>query len=307
MPSKIPKRETKLLKEYLDFLRHHQCSAEATIVIRKSFVTPFLLQLNEIARPSKLKALSAKTIHDYIIKTAAPLHRASKKHLSSTMRSFLRFAYIRGYLNCDLVPAVPVILTRKLDRLPESVPWENIQKLLTMPDRGTHVGRRDYAVLLLCVHYGVRIGQVISLKLSDIHWDEGCICFSACKQSNGLRLPLHTEVARALLDYIKSDRQNPSFQQVFLTVRGKQRPLSVYNRFYTCIQKYYAQAGFESKPWGTRQLRHAFATRLVSQNVSIKTIADLLGHRHIETTFIYTKVNFEQLRTLAREWPEVEK
>lgn len=307
MPLKKAKPETKLLKEYVDFLRNYQCSAEATIVIRKMFISPFLLQLNNIGRPSTLHLLSAKTIHDYIIETAEPLHRASKKHLSSSMRSFLRFAFIKGYLKRDLVEAVPVILTRKLDRLPESISWENIQKLLTMPDRATHIGRRDYAAMLLCIHYGVRIGQVISLKLSDIHWEEGCICFSGCKQSNALRLPLNNEVVEALLDYIKTDRQNPDFQEVFLTVRGKQKPLGKHNCYYTNIQKYYVKAGITSKSQGTRHFRHAFATRLLRQKVPIKTIADLLGHQHIETTFIYTKVDFEQLRALAREWPGVEK
>lgn len=297
--------ETKLLKEYLDFLRHYQCSAEATVVIRKKFISPFLLTLGKIGKPSTLHLLTAKTIHDYIIDTAGPLHRASKKHLSSTMRSFLRFAYINGYLKRDLVEAVPVITTPKLDRLPESMSWKSIQKLLTMPDRGTHVGRRDYAVMLLCVHYGLRIGQVTSLKLSDIHWKDGCIYFPACKQSNTLRLPLHQEVVEALLDYIKSDRQNPDFQEVFLTVRGKQRPLSKHNHYYGSIRKYYVKAGIALKSQGTRHLRHAFATRLLYQKVPIKAIADLLGHRHIETTFIYTKVDFDQLRTLAREWPEV--
>jgi integrase/recombinase XerD len=307
MFSKNAKPETKLLKEYTEFLRHYQCLAEATIDIRKRFVSPFLLQHKEIGMPSTLHLLSAKTIHDYIIETAAPLHRASKKHLSSSMRSFLRFAYIKGYLKRDLVEAVPVILTRKLDRLPESISWESIQKLLTMPDRGTPIGRRDYAVMFLCIHYGVRIGQVTSLKLSDIHWEEGFINFPACKQGNALRLPLHEEVIEALLDYIKTDRQNPDFQEVFLTVRGKQRPLGEHNHYYSCIQKYYKKAGITSKSQGTRHLRHAFATRLLSQKVPIKTIADLLGHRHIETTFIYTKVDFEQLRILAREWPEVGK
>jgi integrase/recombinase XerD len=299
--------ETKLLKEYLEFLRHYQCSAEATVVIRKMFISPFLLKLGKTARPSKLHLLTARKIHDYIISTAGPLHRASKKHLSSSMRSFLRFAYIKGYLKYDLVEAVPVITTRKLDHLPESTPWESIQKLLTMPNRGTPAGRRDYAVMLLCIHYGLRIGQVMSLKLSDIHWQDGCIYFPACKQSNALRLPLHKEVVEALLDYIKSDRQNPNFKEVFLTIRGKQRPLSRHNHYYANIRKYYLKAGITSKSQGTRQLRHAFATRLLRQKVSIKAIADLLGHRHIETTFIYTKVDFDQLRTLAREWPEVER
>ncbi|MCK5477602.1 MAG: tyrosine-type recombinase/integrase, partial [Methylococcales bacterium] len=275
----------------------------ATIVIRRNFVTAFLLKQG-INLSSQLHLLSAKEIHDYIIEVAPPLHRASKKHLTSSIRSFLRFAYIKGYLINNLVEVVPVITTRKLERLPESITWENIQKLLTLPDKKTPAGRRDLAVMMLCIHYGVRIGQVTTLKLSDIHWEEGFICFAGCKWSNSLRLPLLGDVAEALLDYIKMDRRNPDFEEVFLTLRGQQRPLSEHNHYASNLLKYYVKAGVSSKFKGSRHFRHAFATRLLSQKVSIKTIADLLGHRHIETTFIYTKVDIDQLRTLAREWPE---
>ncbi|PIP79003.1 MAG: integrase, partial [Gammaproteobacteria bacterium CG22_combo_CG10-13_8_21_14_all_40_8] len=105
----------------------------------------------------------------------------------------------------------------------------------------------------------------------------------------------------------KLDRKNPDFEEVFLTVRGVQRPLSEHNHYASNFRKYYRIAGIDSKFGGTRHFRHAFATRLLYQKVSIKTIADLLGHRHIETTFIYTKVDIDQLRSLAREWPEEQK
>lgn len=297
----FPKNE--LLNEYLNFLRDYQCLSEATVVIRRNFLTPFLMKQG-LTLSSQLHFLSAKDIHDYIIEVAPPLHRASKKHLTSSIRSFLRFAYIKGYLQHSLVEVVPVITSRKLDRLPESISWENIQKLLTLPNKSTPTGRRDLAVMMLCIHYGVRIGQVTTLKLSDIHWKEGFICFPGCKWSNSLRLPLHESVAQALFDYIKKDRKNTDFMEVFLTLRGKQRPLSKHNHYSANFLKYYVKAGISSKSGGSRHFRHAFATRLLSQNVSIKTIADLLGHRHIETTFIYTKVDLNQLRTLAREWPE---
>jgi len=298
-------QKPELLAEYIDFLRNHQCSSEATIVIRKIFVKSFLLYLGDISQQSMLSELSAKTIHDYIITAAQPLHRASKKHLTSSIRSFLKFAHIKGYLKRDLIEAVPVITMRKLDRLPKSISWEDVQKIIALPDKSTPFGRRDLAVLSLLIYYGVRIGQVTTLKLSDIHWQEGVICFSASKHGNALRLPLYKEVADALLTYIKKDRRNSKFQEVFLTVKGKQRPLSQYNHYYCNLKKYYIKAGINSSSQGSRVIRHAFATRLVNQKIPFKTIADLLGHRWIETTFIYTKVNVTQLRELARNWPEV--
>jgi integrase/recombinase XerD len=301
------KKTTKsnLLIEYLDFLRNYQCLSEETIVIRRIFIKPFLLYLKSIGQSSNLFKLSAKMIHNYIIVTAQSLRRASKKHLTSSIRSFLRFGYIKGYLKQDLREAVPIITTRKLDRLPQTISWEDTKKLLTMPDKSTPTGRRDFAIMLLLIRYGVRIGQVTILKLKDIHWQEGIICFSGVKHSNSLNLPLHKDVAEALLIYIKKDRGKAPFEEVFLTIRGAQRPLAKNNHYYYGIEKYYVKAGITSRSKGSRIIRHAFATQLVNQKVPIKIIADLLGHRHIETTFIYTKVDLTRLQELVLDWPEV--
>lgn len=298
-------KKPKLLIEYVNFLRNQQCLSDKTIIIREKFVIPFLCYIGKIATPSSLFRLSAKLIHDYIIKTSQPLHRVSKKHVTSSIRSFLRFAHIKGYLKKNLVEAVPVIATRKLDRLPQTIAWSDTQKLLKMPNRKTHIGRRDFAVLSLLINYGVRIGQVTTLKLHDIHWSEGVICFAASKHSNALRLPLHKKVANALLDYIKKDRKISEFQELFLTVVGVQRPLSNNNHYHASLKKYYLKAEIDSTSTGSRILRHTFATRLVNKKLPIKTISDLLGHRWIQTTFIYTKVDVDRLRELAINWPEV--
>jgi len=297
-------KKSPLLIEYTIFLRDQQCLSESTIFIRRKFVEPFLSYLGNIAQPSELSQLSAKTIHDYILTTARPLHRASKKHLTSSIRSFLRFVHIKGYLKRDLIEAVPVIATWKLGSVPQSIPWEDIQKLLALPDRSTHIGRRDFVVLSLLISYGVRINQVIKLKLQDIRWQEGIICFTASKHGNALSFPLHGEIADALLAYNKNDRMEAEFQEVFLVTKGSIRPLNKNYNYHGNIKKYFLKAGIVS-PIGSRVIRHAFATRLVNQNISIKTISDLLGHRYIDTTFIYTKVNVVKLRELARDWPEV--
>lgn len=300
------KNASRLLLEYINFLNDYQCSSEATIAIRRNFVTPFLTHLQTIGQPSQLFRLSAKTIHDYMIATAQPMHRASKKHLASSIRSFLKFAYIKGYLKKDLREAVPVITTRKLDSLPQSISWNDTKKLLTMPNRKTSAGRRDYAILLLLINYGVRIGQITRLNLQDIHWQEGSIVFAASKHGNTLRLPLHKKVADALLSYIKQDRKNSAFKNVFLTLKTPQRPLSKYNHYYTCLKKYFVKIGNNTScAKGSHVIRHAFATQLVNQGVPIKIISDLLGHKWIDTTFIYTKVDVIKLRELSIDWPEV--
>jgi site-specific recombinase XerD len=294
-----------ILGHYLSFLKTTQGLANATLVLRRLHVAPFLRSLEKTGVLADLRGLAPSTVHDYIIVTSKPLTRASRKHLVSGLRSFLRFAHANSLLERSLVDAVPVILTRKLDRLPQTIPWEDVQKLLAMPDRATLTGKRDYAILRLVAAYGVRIGQAIHLRTRDIDWRQELIHFPEEKGCKALTFPILPEVAEALLSYLRERGEAPSIEEVFLTVRGVQRPLGVNNHLGTTLRSYYLRAGLRSTRCGAHPIRHAFATRLMEQGTPLKDIADLLGHRSIETTFLYTKVDLERLRRLAAEWPEV--
>lgn len=295
-----------LLSQYLDFLRDQQSRSEATIGIRRQAIQRFLKSIGRHATPSRLRHLGAKRIHDYVIEHAPKLGRASQKHLTSSLRSFLRFAHVRGYLARSLVDAVPVIATRRLAHLPRGLTWDEVQRLLAAPDRRTAVGRRDYAMILLMATYGVRVGQVTTLRRHDIRWHEQIIAFAPSKGGKPLQFPLEKPVAEALLAYLRRDRGPAPFEEVFLTVRGVRRPLGPNNHLGSTLEPYYRRAGIDAPVKGAHAIRHAVATRLLERGTSIKTIADFLGHRFIDTTYIYTKVDIGQLRTLACPWPEVQ-
>ena len=304
--SSADKTDSLLLKEFLDFLRTQRALSEATIDIRAKYASRFLTELKIRKTEEGAEGISTSRIHDYVISTAKAMSRASRKHLVSSLRSFLRFAHIVGYTAKNLTDAVPVIHTHKLDRVPRSIPWDSVQKLLATPRRDRHAGRRDYAVLQLLATYGVRIGQVTTLTVYDIDWQERIIRFPSSKKGRALSLPLTYEVSEALLDYFEKTRGKSPFPNVFLTVRGTPRPLGKDNHLYSSLEPYYRKAGIQSGTKGAHPIRHAFATRLMEQDVPIKTIADLLGHKCIQTTAQYTKVDLVHLRTVTWEWPEVE-
>ena len=297
--------DSELLKEYLEFLRIHRGLAGATIVIRSNFVAPFLTELNLKRTSEGMDPITASHVHDYVIRKAGSMNRPSRKHLVSSLRSFLRFSHVMGYTERNLVEAVPIISTYKLGSVPRCISWDSVQKLLSAPNRTTHAGRRDYAILLILATYGVRIGQVTTLKIQDIDWHEQLIRFSSSKKGLDLCFPLTHEVAEALLGYFRESRGKFPFPEVFLTVRGVPHPLSEGNHLNSSLKVYYNRAGIDSTTKGAHAIRHAFATRLMEQDVPIKTIADLLGHKSIQTTAIYTKVDLTHLRSVASEWPEV--
>ncbi len=295
----------KLIAEYSTFLQDHQCLAPSTIAARRIRVAAFLDSLRDQGAPSKIHNLTSSMIHDYIIGSTKSLNRGCRKLLLASIRSFLRFLYFRGYLNHDLVPAVPVIRVPKLASVPRFIPWDWVKKLLSAPDKRTRRGRRNYAILQLLATYGVRISQALGLRISDIKWEEKLIYFQSCKRGKPLCFPLQKDVAQAVLDYIRKDRRNAPFPQLFLTVKGHhQRPLGC-NINLKPFLKSCRKLDSSKLKLSWHSIRHAFATRLMEQEVPIKTIADLLGHRCIDTTFIYTKVDLPHLRLLAREWPEV--
>lgn len=299
--------DSELLDEYLSFLSTHRGLSKATIQIRAAYVTPFLAEFGIRKTPAGLEGVSASRLYDYVIQAARCRTRSARIHLTSSLRSFLRFAHVRGYIERSLIDAVPVMHTRKLAGIPRGISWESVEKLLAAPKRDSHSGRRGYAILQLLVTYGVRIGQVTTLKLQDIDWHERLIRFASSKRGHDLCFPLTYDVAEALLAYLRDTRGKAAFPEVFLTVLGTPRPLGEGNHFYTCLDVYYRRAGIESEVRGAHAIRHAFATRLMEQDVPIKAIADLLGHKSIDTTAIYTKVDLEHLRKVACEWPEVQR
>jgi integrase/recombinase XerD len=294
-----------LLSEYTAFLRDCKGLAPSTVRIREKFVAAFLSDgLKHRCAPGEMVDLHPSIIHDHVIYAGKPLNRASRKQLVSSLRSILRFLLIKGYVSRDLASAVPVIPISKLDRLPRGIAWEDVQKLLTATNRDTLAGRRHYAVLLLVATYGVRIGQIRALSLKDIDWDRRLISFVTLKKGKPLCFPLQAEVAEALLDYLSEDRSDVESSRVFLTVKGPRRPLGDTNSLHDPLKRLWRLAGVNAPVIGAHSIRHAFATRLTQQGVPMKNIADLLGHRSLESTFVYTKVDLPRLRVLADEWPK---
>jgi site-specific recombinase XerD len=293
--------QSQLLTEYLDFLCNHRGLAKNTVRFRRDDIVSFLKSLRLQNDLEDIGKISVTKIHEYVIKTVKLMKRPSRRHLVASIRSFLKFCLLKGYVNRDLTESVPVIRTSKLGSVPRGIPWESVEKLLAVADRETHGGRRSYAVLQLLATYGVRIGQVTKLRLQDINWHEGSIHFQPSKWGNPLCLPLYPEVADAVLAYIRETRGKAPYPEVFLTV-NKPRPLENGGALSSSLKKCFRNAGISAS---THAIRHAFATRLMEHDTPIKTIADLLGHKTISTTFIYTKVDLKHLRLVAYEWPEV--
>lgn len=293
-----------LLDRYLTWMREHQHAGESTLKTHRHEVKRFLESLGADATPEGMSRLTAEGIESFFLDDASERGYSARRSMRAALRTFLRFCFHEGYVPPGLNRAVPSLRTYKLARVPHSLNEVQAQGVVESVDRGTDVGRRDYAILTLLHTYGVRGGQVCALELNDIRWSQDQILFRATKGGKDSLLPLTVQVGESLLDYLQNARPRRAFPEVFLTCRAPYRPMAGPGTVTAIVSKHIRRAGVEAASKGSRVFRHGFATRMVADGHPLKAVADVLGHRLLSTTFIYTKVDFHALSQVALEWPE---
>ena len=294
---------TWILEAWLAFLRQHRGLSEGSVDVYRRHAEPFLQDLGRGAEPDYLASLSHVQVSDFLQRQAPRFARATRKNLVIALRTFLRFAFTMGYLPSDLSTTIERVPCFTLDRLPRGPKWEDLPKLLATVDRSTKPGRRDFAILLILMTYGIRAGQLAGLRLQDVHWRDGHITFPTAKRGRQVTAPLTTSVGSALLEYIRDSRPETTARQIFLSLDPPFQPLAT-TSVYNIVCRAFQLSGIESPHRGSHAIRHAWATRAFAQGQPLKTVADLLGHRSIESTRIYTKVDYTQLRSVGLGWPE---
>jgi site-specific recombinase XerD len=293
-----------LLDAYLEWMRHYQYTTDGTCEVRAHSITQFFRWLGPLATVKGLEKLNPEMIEAFFLSYAQTMGRPARRSMQSALRTFLRFCFHKGYISQSLDQAVPTLRIYKLSHVPRGLSEEQIQKILLTVDRSTVAGKRDYAILQLLYTYGVRGGQIRALRLKDVHWAENRILFRALKNGKDSLLPLTTEVGQSLLEYLQKARPRLSVPQIFITCRAPYHCLPNSNSLSSIVYRRMRAAGIDVPSKGAHAFRHGFATRMINKGHSLKSIADMLGHRHLATTFIYTKVDYNALKQVALEWPE---
>ena len=150
--------------------------------------------------------------------------------------------------------------------------------------------------MLLAASLGVRASEIAGLQLEDLDWKQGVARFIQPKNRHLLHLPLSWSLVKALADYLQNERPRPSpYRQVFLGRTAPRRPLSP-RTVSSLIARRMRQASVRASG---HQLRHAFASELLRLGTPFSTLQELLGHTHISSTRVYTKIDLAQLREVA--------
>lgn len=296
-----------IFKYYDNYQKFYQNVCILTINERHLYLDRFFKWFIDKIPDRNFYSLSYLDIRSFLNYYSINFPSGSVRWLISTLRSFFNFCYINGQLISNFHPILPCCHFRKLCSCPEILDHEQINKVLNTVDRGSIGGKRDYALLIILFYYGVRGIQLRNLKLTDIDWNDEMIVFPSAKNENRLRMPLFAEVGNALLEYLIEARPDVDCDNVFISISKPHHPLQTSSSTSAVAAKYFSKADIKfagAKRGGTHIFRHSFASRLLQQEEPLKNISDLLGHKSLASTLIYTKIDISGLRFVAHEWKD---
>lgn len=292
-----------LIDQYSQWCESYKYLSEATIHLRCQYLICFIDKFGEKWFINDLSLITAEQIRIAFLNYSANKGVSWRRSMASTLRSFFQFCDIKGFNHQSIFSAIPSILSYKLSTIPKGITEQDALTLLASVDRNTNIGKRNYAILILLYYYGVRNTQIRIIRLQDVDWQQETISFKALKSGNPILLPLIEEVGNALLDYLLYARPASDYKEVFLTDRAPHHPLCRHTNIDSIIFGQLAKTGLNLPFKGSHIFRHGFATRMVNRGSSLKSIADILGHKSLETTMQYSKVDFTALNKVPLEFP----
>ena len=217
-------------------------------------------------------------------------HSASTalRRLSST-KSYFSFLIKEGYLE-DEMPHFDTV--KKMKRLPNCLSLEEVDALLDMPNTNTPSGIRNKAMLEVMYASGLRVSELLSLKMININSINGIIKVFG-KGSKERIVPMGDYANECLLEYIQKVRNRQIKKTDYLFINKSGQGLSR-QYFFKIVKKYACDAGI-SKPISPHTLRHCFATHLLENGAELKVVQEMLGHSNIATTEIYTHISTKRI------------
>lgn len=293
----LTRSESEVLR-YIEHFRGSRGAADSTCYSVARGVRLFLEFIGFEDKKVLIRDLTLADVHRYFRSVAGKYARKTMVHVVGSVRGFLRFQFMAGFINRPLHLQIETVRIYHDEHLPQALPWTELTQLLHLIDRSTSLGLRHHTVILLAATYGLRASDIANLTLDSIDWRKRTIQIIQCKTRQPLALPLTDEVGSALVDYIVRGRPESLSRNVFLRCHAPIMPLSL-----PCVSNTLRRAsnsvGIDLKAAGFRCLRHAVALRLLRQGTSLKGIGDILGHRSPSSTSIYLRLDVGDLRQIA--------
>lgn len=270
--------------------------------LAKTSLASYRSDLAHLARWLKEQRLSSLSAADELalIRFVAVLSQtrraSSQARYISTLRRFYRHLLARGRIAVD--PTLKISMPVKPSRLPKVLSEKDVDALLAAPPIDEILGLRDRAMLETLYATGLRVSELIGLKLHEVSFDMGVVRVFG-KGSKERLVPLGEEAVDWLRRYLAEARpallSGRQSDELFVTARGAGMTRQA---FWQLIKRYALAAGIAPARLSPHVLRHAFATHLLNHGADLRVVQLLLGHSDISTTQIYTHIARERLKTL---------
>ena len=286
-----------LADQFIHHLRVERGLADNTVQSYSRDLTRFLQFLGKRNR-SPIDA-TQNDIMDYMTAlNGAMAIRSAARHLSA-LKMFFRFLVSDGIIKRN--PARLINTPKLPQRLPHVLSRQEVDRLMAQPDMSKKIGQRDKAMLELLYATGLRVSELIGLKISNINLDAGFVRTWG-KGSKERLVPMGKKAMEALKAHLEDGRmrllKGGRSSYLFLNSRGK--PLTRQG-FWKMIKRYGLMAGIQ-QTITPHSLRHSFATHLLEGGADLRSVQMMLGHSDISTTQIYTHVTRERLKKIHEKY-----
>jgi len=296
------------LKKYIElyafFLKNEKNYSNYTIVSYRNDLIQFFnyLKLYRILKDDKIEYVDRSVMRKYIVYLKKSNYSArSISRKISTVRSFFKFCLREGIIKVN--PTINLITPKINKKLPYFLYLQEVNKLIETPLKNTIFGIRDRAILELLYGTGIRVGELVNLNICNIDlYEKTIIVFG--KGSKERILPLGNPSIRAIQEYLTSRNlfekkifvNKNDLEALFLNRLGGRLTTRSIRRI---IIKYMKMAGLNKKI-SPHVLRHSFATHLLEGGADLRSVQELLGHKSLSTTQIYTHITKERLKTIYK-------
>ena len=258
-----------------------------------------LVHLSNWLNEQKLASLcevDALTLMNFIAVLSRTLRASSQARYISTFRRFYRHLLARGRISAD--PTLRIAMPIKPSRLPMVLSEAQVEALLAAPQTNTTLGQRDRAMLETLYATGLRVSELVGLKVHEVSFDMGVVRVFG-KGSKERLVPLGEVAIDWMRSYLAEARpallNRRQSNDLFVTGRGAAMTRQA---FWQMIKRYAERAGMDPGRLSPHVMRHAFATHLLNHGADLRVVQLLLGHSDISTTQIYTHIARERLKSL---------
>jgi site-specific recombinase XerD len=296
-----PKCRHEILRAYQQHLRTVTGLSPKTCQNHSRDISHFL-EAVPIRQATDLAKLTPVHLTSYLTARSVAYQPATLRQVAGSLRQFLQFAQQQAWIRQPLQMAVPPIACRVHNDLPAYLTEPQLDLLLASWDPGTAEGQRDLAIGLCLARLGLRAAEVAALVLEDLDWRQGVLRLKQSKNGHPAQLPLLAKVGESIAHYLRAGRPSCACREVFVCHRSA-RPLNG-QKISDIIRRALCGCGLEVPHPGAHLLRHTLASHLVQNGVSLKEIADVLRHRHLNSAAVYAHLDVAQLRRVAQPWPK---